>query len=156
MNALEKNIAVARGEAMAASLLASAALQTALLLVPNRAELLARISAFIDDTLNLSGPGKGDANDELNTLMRETARFQAMQNLDGIASPSGNDASGFRFRLLHRSALFSFSIARVPPRVAPREGPVTDACPTNDLPQRVSLRCPFWVCLPSLVRHAET
>jgi len=34
--------------------------------------------------LNLSGPGKGDANDELNTLMRERARDQAMKNLDGI------------------------------------------------------------------------
>jgi hypothetical protein len=86
MNALEKNIAVARGEAMAASLLASAALQTALLLVPNnRVELLARISAFVDDTLNASGPGKGDASDEFNTQMRETARFMVMQHLDGIA-----------------------------------------------------------------------
>jgi hypothetical protein len=64
MNALEKNIAVARGEAIAASLLASAALQTALLLVPNRTELLAGIYAFVDDTLNASGPGKGDANDD--------------------------------------------------------------------------------------------
>ena len=90
MNALEKNIAVARGEALAASLLASAALQTALLLVPNRAELLARISAFVDDTLNMSGPGKGDANDELNTQVRETARFMAMQNLDALARMLNN------------------------------------------------------------------
>jgi hypothetical protein len=85
MNALEKNIAVTRGEAIAASLLASAALQTALLLVPNRTELLAGIYAFVDDTLNASGPGKGDANDEPNTQVRETARFMVMQHLDGIA-----------------------------------------------------------------------
>jgi hypothetical protein len=90
MNALEKNIANARGEALAASILASAALQTALLLVPNRAELLARISAFVDETLNLSGPGKGDANDEFNTQVRETARFMAMQNLDAIARMLNN------------------------------------------------------------------
>jgi hypothetical protein len=90
MNALEKNIANARGEALAASVLASAALQTALLLVPNRAELLTRISAFVDDTLNMSGPGKGDANDEFNTQIRETARFQAMQNLDAIARMFNN------------------------------------------------------------------
>src|SRR5262245_14350236 len=36
------------------------------------------MSAFIDETLNMSGPGRGDAQDELNTLMRETARFQAI------------------------------------------------------------------------------
>jgi hypothetical protein len=90
MNALEKNIAVARGEALAASLLAVAALQTALLVLPNREEVLAKISAFIEDTLNLSGPGKGDANDEPNTLMRETARFQAMQNLDAIVRMLNN------------------------------------------------------------------
>ena len=90
MNELEKNIAVARGEALAASFLATAALQMALLLESNRAELLAGISAFIDDTLNISGPGKGDANDELNTQMRETARFMAMQNLDAIARMLNN------------------------------------------------------------------
>jgi hypothetical protein len=84
MNALEKNIAIARGEALAASMLASAALQAAFLMVPNRDELLIRISDFIDDTLNRSGPGKGDANDELNTMLRETAREQAMQHLDAI------------------------------------------------------------------------
>ena len=85
MNALEKNIAVARGEALAASLLASAAIQLAFSMVPNRQELLTRLTAFIDSTLNLSGPAKGDPDDEPNTLMRETARFQAMQNLDAIA-----------------------------------------------------------------------
>lgn len=37
--------------------------------------------AFIE-TLNMSGPDRGDAYDELNTQMRETARFQAMQSLD--------------------------------------------------------------------------
>ena len=59
MNALQKNIAVARGEAIAASLLASAAIHVALSIVSNRQELLAKISASIDDTLNLSGPGRG-------------------------------------------------------------------------------------------------
>ena len=83
MNALEKNIAVARGEALAAHLLASAAIRAAL--IPNREEVLARISVFIDETLNMSGPGGGDAHDEFNTQMRETARFQAMQSLDAIA-----------------------------------------------------------------------
>jgi len=43
------------------------------------------MSAFVDETLNMSGPGGGDAHDELNTQMRETARFQAMQSLDAIA-----------------------------------------------------------------------
>ena len=42
-------------------------------------------SAFIDETLNMSGPGSGDAHDEFNTQVRETARFQAMQSLDAIA-----------------------------------------------------------------------
>jgi hypothetical protein len=84
MNALEKNIAVARGEALAASLLASATLQALLLMVSNREEFVEKIYAFVDGTLNLSGPGKGDANDEFNTLVRETARLQATQHLDGI------------------------------------------------------------------------
>ena len=85
MNALEKNIAVARGEAMAASLLASAAIQTALAMTANKEEVLAGISAFIEDTLNMSGPGRGDANDEFNIQMRETARFMATQCLAQIA-----------------------------------------------------------------------
>lgn len=85
MNALEKNIAVARGEAWAANLLATAAIQAALSLTTNREEVLARISAFVDETLNMSGPGKGDANDEFNTHMREIARYHAMQTLDHIA-----------------------------------------------------------------------
>ncbi len=87
MNALEMNIAVARGEALAASLLASAALQAVFMFVPpqNREQLLSSLYAFVDDTLNLSGPAKGDAHDEPNTRMRETARFQAMQSLDAIA-----------------------------------------------------------------------
>jgi hypothetical protein len=87
MNALEMNIAVARGEALAASLLASAALQAAFMIVPpqNREALLSSITAFVDDTLNRSGPAKGDAQDEPNSQMRETARFQAMQHLDAIA-----------------------------------------------------------------------
>lgn len=85
MNALQKNIAVARGEALAANLLATAALQALLALASNREEALNRISAFVDETLNMSGPGKGDAHDELNTQMREVARFQAMQTLDAIS-----------------------------------------------------------------------
>lgn len=86
MNALEKNLAVARGEAMAASLLASIALQSLFSIVPiaNREQMLSRIMAFVDDSLNMSGPGKGDGHDELNTQMREVARFQAMQHLDHI------------------------------------------------------------------------
>jgi hypothetical protein len=84
MDALQKNIAVARGEALAATLLASAALQTTLLMISNQEEVLTKISEYINDTLNLSGTGKGDANDEFNTQMRETARFQAEQSLDAI------------------------------------------------------------------------
>lgn len=84
MNALEKNLAVARGEALAANLLATAALQAVFMMVPNREELLNAMTAFIDDTLNRSGPGKGDAHDELNTQMREVARFQTDQTLQHI------------------------------------------------------------------------
>jgi hypothetical protein len=84
MNALEKNLAEARGEALAAHLIASAALQAALMVLPNRLEVLGRISAFMDDTLNMSGPARGEAHDELNTQMREVARFQATQTLQQI------------------------------------------------------------------------
>ena len=84
MNALEKNIAAARGEAMAANLLASAAIQTLFAIISNREQVLAGISAFVDGTLNMSGPAKGDANDEVNAQVREVARFQAMQSLDAI------------------------------------------------------------------------
>ncbi len=96
MNALEKNIAVARGEAMAASLLASVALQSLFAIVPveNREQMLSRIMAFVDDTLNISGPGKGDAHDEPNTQMREVARFQAMQHLDAIKKMMDNSPKG--------------------------------------------------------------
>ena len=90
MDALQKNIAVARGEALAATLLASAALQTTLLMISNQEEVLTKISEYINDTLNLSGTGKGDANDEFNTQMRETARFQAMQSLDAITRMFNN------------------------------------------------------------------
>ena len=64
---------------------ASAAIQAALVITPNREEVFARMSAYIDETLNMGGPGRGDAHDEFNTQMRETARFQAMQSLDAIA-----------------------------------------------------------------------
>lgn len=85
MNALEKNMAVMRGEALAANLLATAAIHAALALTANREEVLARMSAFVDQTLNMSGPGRGDADDEHNAQMRETARYMAMQTLDSIA-----------------------------------------------------------------------
>ena len=81
---LKKSV-VARGEALAAHLLASAAIRAALAIISNREEGLAKMSAFIDETLNMSGPGRVDAHDELNTQMRETARFQAKQSLDAIA-----------------------------------------------------------------------
>lgn len=84
MNALEKSIATTRGEALAAHLLASAALRTLIAIVANKEEMLSSITAYIDDSLNLSGPGKGDPNDELNTQMREIARDQAMQSVDAI------------------------------------------------------------------------
>lgn len=93
MNALEKNVAVARGEALAAILLANAAIRCAFAIMPNREQLLADITAFIDETLNISGPGKGDAHDEFNTQMREVARFHAMQTLDSIASMLHNPAA---------------------------------------------------------------
>jgi hypothetical protein len=64
--------------------MASAALQAVLLVLPNRLEVLERISAFIDNTLNMSGPGKGDPHDEQNTQMREVARFRVTQALQNI------------------------------------------------------------------------
>jgi hypothetical protein len=84
MNAMEKNLAVMRGEALAAHLMASAALQAALMVLPNPVDALDRISSYLDDTLNMSGPGKGDAHDELNTQVREVARFQVTQTLQHI------------------------------------------------------------------------
>lgn len=85
MDALKKNIAVTRGEALAAHLLASAAIQAVFAMISDRDELLKRMSEFIDVALNTSGPNKRDANDEFNTMVRETARFQATQTLDAIA-----------------------------------------------------------------------
>jgi hypothetical protein len=74
-----------RGEALAAHLMASAALQAVLMVLPNRLEALAKISAFIDDTLNMSGPAKRDESfDEINMQMREVARFQTNQTLQHI------------------------------------------------------------------------
>jgi hypothetical protein len=84
MNAMEQNLAVARGEALAAHLMASAALQAMLMVLPNPLDALSRISAYLDDTLNMSGPGQGNAHDELNTQMREVARFQVTQTLQHI------------------------------------------------------------------------
>ena len=85
MDAFQKNIAATRGEAIAASLLAEIAIRTLMSMAANKQEMLAGMYAFIDNTLNMSGPGKSDANDEFNTLVRETARFQTMQHLDAIA-----------------------------------------------------------------------
>lgn len=86
MKAIEKNLAVARGEALAANLMASAALQAVLMVVPgDRLAALSRISAFLNDTLNASGPGKPDPQfDELNMQMREVARYQIEQTLQHI------------------------------------------------------------------------
>ncbi|AMA55956.1 hypothetical protein [Bradyrhizobium sp. CCGE-LA001] len=88
MNALEKNIAVARGEALAASLLARAALQAVFMFVPppKREDLISVMNEFVDDALNNAGPATGDSHDEPNTMMREVARFQAMQHLDHMAA----------------------------------------------------------------------
>jgi hypothetical protein len=84
MDALQKNMASIRGEALAANMLATAAIQAVLALVSNREQFLTGMATFIDSTLNISGPSTGDANDEFNTQVRETARFQAMQTLDAI------------------------------------------------------------------------
>lgn len=85
MTPLEKNLAAIRGEALAANLLATAAIHTALGLTANREEVLAKMNVFVDETLNMSGPARGKPDDELNTQVREIARFQAMQTLDAIA-----------------------------------------------------------------------
>jgi hypothetical protein len=85
MDAFQRNIAATRGEAIAASLLAEIAIRTLMSLASNKQEMLAGMYAFIDNTLNISGPGKAEANDEFNTLVRETARFQTMQHLDAIS-----------------------------------------------------------------------
>jgi hypothetical protein len=84
MNALEQNVAVARGEALAAHVLASLAIRLAVAMSRNPNELLARLSAEVDDMLNHGRPSVGDPEDEPNTLMRETARNIAMLHLDGI------------------------------------------------------------------------
>jgi len=86
MNALEKNVAVLRGEALASSLLASAALQAlfSIVLAEHREKMLAGMTAMIDDTLNRSGPGQGDPNDEPIMQMREVARHQIDQHLSVI------------------------------------------------------------------------
>jgi hypothetical protein len=86
MNTLEKNLAVARGEALAASLLASAALQAVFMFVlpQAREELCTRLNAFVDNTLNSIGSAEGSAN-EVDIFMLETARFQATQHLDEMA-----------------------------------------------------------------------
>jgi hypothetical protein len=84
MDALQKNIAITRGEAQGAALLASLAIQSSLFVVANRKEVLVGMMAFVDDSLNRSGPSKGDSDDAFNTLVRETARNVAMQHLDQI------------------------------------------------------------------------
>lgn len=84
MDALQKNIAVMRGEAMAATLLASLAIRNSLAAIANPEEVLAAMAAYIDDSLNMSGPAKGDPDDAFNTQVRETARLRAMNVLDDI------------------------------------------------------------------------
>jgi hypothetical protein len=84
MDALQKNVANIQGQAIAATLLASAALQTVLAMVQNKDQMLDSMAAFIDETLNRGGPATGDAHDEFNTLVREKARFHADQTLDAI------------------------------------------------------------------------
>lgn len=95
MDASQRNIAVARGEALAASLLASAALQALFVTTAAGPEILEKIESYINDILNMSGPGKGSQDDEFNAQLRETARFQVTQKLDGIrygaaTTPRGN------------------------------------------------------------------
>ena len=85
MDSLQKNIAATKGEALAAHLLASAALQAVFAIVADKEQMLKAISAMIDDTLNNSGPALGDGNDEFNTLVREVARNQVDQTLAAIA-----------------------------------------------------------------------
>ena len=85
MDALQKNIAATKGEALAAHLLASAALQAVFAIVVDKEQMLKAISAMIDDTLNNSGPAMGDGQDEYNTLVREVARNQVDQTLSAIA-----------------------------------------------------------------------
>ena len=48
------------------------------------AAIQAALAIISFETLNMSGPGRGDAHDEFNTQLRETARFQVMQSLDAI------------------------------------------------------------------------
>lgn len=62
----------------------SVTLRTVIAIVANKEETLSSITAYIDETLNMSGPGKGDPNDEFNTHMREIARVHAMQSVDAI------------------------------------------------------------------------
>lgn len=85
MNDNEKRmIAKLRGEALGAHVLAAAALRAIFGMAANKMDVLNGMSAFIDISLNESGPAKGDTNDALNTLMRETARDLAMQTLHSI------------------------------------------------------------------------
>jgi hypothetical protein len=72
---VRKNLAVAGGEALAAQLIASAALRAALMVLPNPLEVLRGISAFIDDTLNMSGPAKGEGSRPIRaTVIQVTVR----------------------------------------------------------------------------------
>lgn len=86
MNAPGNNIAVARGEALAAHLLATAALQAMFMMVApqDRRRVLDGMTSFLTDSLNAGRPAKGDPDDELNTQMRETARHHVEQCLDHL------------------------------------------------------------------------
>ncbi|WP_441280483.1 hypothetical protein [Tardiphaga sp. 862_B3_N1_1] len=93
VNDFQKAIAVARGEALAASLLASAAIRALFSMAPSQ-QLLDHMTRSIDQTLNMSGPGTGGGEDELNTLMRETARFQVDQHMHALQEGLNNLPKG--------------------------------------------------------------
>ena len=88
MNATEKNLATARGEALGAKLIAMCALQTTFMFVPpeHRERIIGQMNKFIDESLNMARPAKGDPHDELNTLMREIARNVSTDALDHLTS----------------------------------------------------------------------
>jgi len=96
MDALQKNIAVTRGEAIAAHLLATAALQAMFMMIApqDRRQALDGMTAFLTDSLNAARPAKGDPDDEFATQMRETARHHVEQCLDHIEAMIRNSPKG--------------------------------------------------------------
>jgi 7-keto-8-aminopelargonate synthetase-like enzyme len=85
LDALQKNIAVTRGEALAAQLVASAALQVIFTIIGDKERMLKAIAQMLDDTLNISGPVKEDGQEAFHIQMRETARNVVDQHLGAIA-----------------------------------------------------------------------